>query len=113
MPRAAVVDPVLTLSCDRGVTAASGLDCITQLVESFVCRFAALPPVLVLDALPRAWRDCRGCSPTPPTSRARAAMSHGALVSGLALTNSGLGMAHGVAAALGIECGTPHGVALP
>ena len=38
-------------------------------------------------------------------------MSHAALVSGIALTNSGLGMAHGVAAALGIECGTPHGVA--
>ena len=38
-------------------------------------------------------------------------MSHAAFVSGVALTNSGLGMAHGVAAALGIECGTPHGVA--
>jgi alcohol dehydrogenase class IV len=38
-------------------------------------------------------------------------MSHAAFVSGVALTNSGLGMAHGVAAALGIECGTPPGVA--
>ena len=38
-------------------------------------------------------------------------MSHAAFVSGVALTNSGLGMAHGVAAALGIECGTPHGLA--
>jgi alcohol dehydrogenase class IV len=38
-------------------------------------------------------------------------MSHAALVSGMALANSGLGMAHGVAAALGIECGTPHGLA--
>jgi alcohol dehydrogenase class IV len=38
-------------------------------------------------------------------------MSHAALVSGIALANSGLGMAHGVAATLGVECGTPHGVA--
>ena len=38
-------------------------------------------------------------------------MSHAAFLSGVALTNSGLGMAHGVAAALGVECGTPHGLA--
>jgi alcohol dehydrogenase class IV len=38
-------------------------------------------------------------------------MSHAALVSGVALSNSGLGLAHGVAAALGVECGTPHGLA--
>jgi alcohol dehydrogenase class IV len=41
----------------------------------------------------------------------RAALSHAALLSGMALTNSGLGLAHGVAAALGIACGAPHGVA--
>ena len=80
VPRAAVVDPEVTVSCDRGVTAASGLDCVTQLIESFICRFRApLPRALVLDALPRAI--------------------------------AGLGMAHGVAAALGVECGVPHGLA--
>jgi alcohol dehydrogenase class IV len=38
-------------------------------------------------------------------------MSHAALLSGMALANSGLGMAHGVAAALGTHCRVPHGVA--
>jgi alcohol dehydrogenase class IV len=47
----------------------------------------------------------------PEDAAARGAMSHAALLSGLALSNSGLGMAHGVAAALGVECGTPHGLA--
>lgn len=112
VPRAAVIDPALTLSCDRGVTAASGLDCITQLVESFICRFAApLPRALVLDALPRAVAALPRLLADPGDLDARAAMSHAAFVSGVALTNSGLGLAHGVAAALGIECGTPHGVA--
>lgn len=112
VPRAAIVDPVLTVACERKVTVASGLDCITQLVESFVCRFgAALPRALVLDALPRAIAALPRVLADPADIDARAAMSHAALVSGLALTNSGLGMAHGVAAALGIECGTPHGVA--
>ena len=123
VPRAALVDPDLTASCDSSTIAASGLDCITQLIESFVCRFAKpLPRCLVLDSLPRALHSLpRLLMPKPACddpqrwidSRAadRAALSHAALLSGLALTNSGLGLAHGVAAALGVACGTPHGVA--
>ena len=42
---------------------------------------------------------------------ARENMAHAALLSGMALANSGLGMAHGVAAALGVHCRTPHGLA--
>jgi len=123
VPRVALVDPDLTASCDPTTIAASGLDCITQLIESFICRFKQpLPQCLVLESLPRAlhalpqllrqkpegedlqhWTDSRAAD--------RAAMSHAALLSGMALTNSGLGMAHGVAAALGIGCGTPHGLA--
>ena len=112
VPRAAIVDPELTLSCDRATTAASGLDCITQLVESFVCRFKRpLPRALVLECLPRAVRALPRVLDDPADIEARGAMSHAALLSGMALANSGLGMAHGVAAALGVECGTPHGVA--
>ncbi|MGB8853281.1 MAG: iron-containing alcohol dehydrogenase [Pirellulales bacterium] len=112
VPRAAVVDPALTLSCPRDTTMASGLDCITQLVESFICRFRQpVPRALVLDALPRALAALPRVLAAPSDLDARAALSHAALMSGIALTNSGLGMAHGVAAALGIECGTPHGVA--
>lgn len=122
VPRAAIIDPELTASCSRETVIASGLDCITQLIESFVCRFSRpLPRALVLDALPRAIEAFPRLVETPPSSslapgtdeRAadRAAMSHAAFVSGVALANSGLGLAHGVAAALGVACGTPHGIA--
>jgi alcohol dehydrogenase class IV len=112
VPRAAVVDPLLSLSCDRGTTAASGLDCITQLIESFICRVRRpLPRALVLEALPRAVAALPRVLEDPHDLQARAAMSHAALLSGMALANAGLGMAHGVAAALGVECGTPHGQA--
>ena len=112
VPRVALVDPELSRSCDRGTTAASGLDCITQLIESFVCRFRRpLPRALVLEALPRAVAALPRVLADPSDLAARGAMSHAALVSGIALTNAGLGLAHGVAAALGVECGTPHGVA--
>ena len=119
VPRAAVVDPELTASCDRGTILASGLDCITQLVESYVCRYAKpLPRGLVLEALPGALEALpRLLAPRAAAAdgddraAARAAMSHAALVSGIALANSGLGLAHGVAAALGIACNAPHGLA--
>jgi len=124
VPRAVIVDPELSASCDRATIAAAGLDCITQLIESFICRLKQpLPRSLVLESLPRAVQalptllkaasvDAAGPAGSSAEVRAaRSAMSHAALVSGIALTNSGLGMAHGVAAALGIECGTPHGVA--
>ncbi|MFM7107439.1 MAG: iron-containing alcohol dehydrogenase [Planctomycetaceae bacterium] len=112
VPRAAIVDPALTRSCDRATTAASGLDCVTQLVESFICRFRRpLPRALVLEALPRAMAALPRVLVDPADLAARVAMSHAALVSGMALTNSGLGMAHGVAAALGVECGAAHGAA--
>ena len=112
VPRAAIVDPELTRSCPRETTVASGLDAITQLIESFICRFKKpLPRAMVLDALPRAVAALPEALAHPRAVEPRAAMSHAALVSGMTLANSGLGMAHGVAAALGIECGTPHGLA--
>jgi len=112
VPRAAIVDPDLGAGCPVAVTAAAGLDCITQLVESFICRVRRpLPRALVLDGLPRALVALERLVADPSDGEARGAMAHAALLSGLALANSGLGMAHGVAAALGVACGTPHGVA--
>ena len=112
VPRAAIIDPELTRSCSRETTVASGLDAITQLIESFICRFAKpLPRALVLDSLPLAVAALPRVLADPLDEGPRAALSHAAFVSGIALANSGLGMAHGVAAALGIECGTPHGLA--
>jgi len=112
VPRAVILDPMVGAGCDAATTAAAGLDAITQLIESFICRFARpVPRALVLEALPRAIAALPRLLADPADRAARAAMSHAAFVSGVALTNSGLGMAHGVAAALGIECGTPHGLA--
>jgi len=112
VPRAALVDPALTLTCDRDTTVAAGLDCITQLVESFISRFAQpLPRGLVLEALPGAIAALPRVVADPGDIAARSTLAHAALVSGMALANSGLGMAHGVAAALGVECGAAHGAA--
>lgn len=108
----ALVDPELTVSCPAHVTAQSGMDAITQLIESFVSVRATPVSRAVciaglqgsLDALRRAVQDGNDRA-------AREQMSLAALLSGLALSNSGLGLAHGVAAALGVHCGVAHGLA--
>jgi len=119
VPRGVIIDPALTATCTREVAAWCGLDCLTQLIESFVTRFRRpIPRALVRQAFAAAVRGL----PTvvshagqrevdTPVREARAAVAHAAFLSGLALANSGLGLAHGVAATLGGACGVPHGLA--
>ncbi|MCC6126780.1 MAG: iron-containing alcohol dehydrogenase [Pirellulales bacterium] len=112
MPRIALIDPELTVSVPPEVTAAGGMDAITQLIESFLSRKAKpIPQALAVQGLKLAMPSLGKAVENPSSRLARGAMSHAALLSGMALTNSGLGMAHGVAAALGIHCRVPHGVA--
>ncbi len=123
VPRAVVVDPQLTLSSPARVAAASGLDAITQLLESLVTRAVSPVPQAIaasavagaMRALPTVVKGARSRTPGVAVSEderdACSVMSHAAMVSGLALANSGLGMAHGVAPSLGVACGASHGEA--
>ncbi len=112
VPRIVLIDPELAVSVPSTTTAWTGMDAITQLIEAYICRFARpIPQALAVDglrrALPAVTRTVHDGSNRP----AREAMAHAALLSGLALANSGLGFAHGVAAALGVSANVPHGLA--
>jgi alcohol dehydrogenase class IV len=112
MPRIALVDPELTVSVPAAVTAASGMDAITQLFESYISRKARpIPRALAVEGLKLAIPAIAEAVEKPDSRPAREAMAHAALLSGMALANSGLGLAHGVAPALGIHCRVPHGLA--
>jgi alcohol dehydrogenase class IV len=112
MPRIALVDPELTVGLPANITAACGMDAITQLFESYISRKAKpIPRALAVEGLKLAIPAIVEAVEKPDSRRAREAMSHAALLSGMALANSGLGMAHGVAPALGTHCRVPHGVA--
>ena len=112
VPRIALVDPELTATVPSNVTAASGMDAITQLIESFVSRKSQpIPRALAMQGLRMAFPAIVEAVENGRSHPARQAMSHAALLSGMALANSGLGMAHGVAAALGTHCRVPHGLA--
>lgn len=107
--RLAIVDPALTDGCPRGVTLASGLDAITQVIEPFVsnkanpytdalCR-AAIP--VGLAALQRLMQS--------EDRQARDQMAWVSLCGGLALTNAGLGAVHGLAGPIGGMSPAAHG----
>jgi alcohol dehydrogenase class IV len=110
LPRLAIVDPDLAVGLPAAVTAATGLDAITQLIEPYVClRANPLVVGLALEglrmavrALPRAFADGRD-------REARAGMACAAMMSGMALANAGLGVVHGLAAAIGGAFAAPHG----
>lgn len=112
IPDVALIDPELTLTCPRKVTAACGLDALAQLLEAYVSP-AASP---VTDAL--AWsgleqiRDSllRVCGNGANDLPARSAMAYAALASGLALANAGLGVVHSLSSVLGGRLDIPHGV---
>ena len=112
LPRVVLVDPELTATAPPEVTAASGMDAITQLIESYISRKAQpIPQALCLQGLQLAVPSLAEAVENGQSRTARERMSHAALLSGMALANSGLGMAHGVAAALGIHGRVPHGMA--
>ena len=110
--RIVLVDPELSVSAPPKVTAQTGMDAITQLIESYISRRAQpIPRALAVEGLQRALPAIVEAVHDGTSRRAREAMAHAALLSGMALANSGLGMAHGVAAALGVVCDVPHGLA--
>lgn len=112
LPRIALVDPELSVTVPPDVTAASGMDAITQLIESYISRKAQpIPQALSVQGLTLAIPALAEAAENGTSRQARERMAHAALLSGMALANSGLGMAHGVAPALGIHCRVPHGLA--
>lgn len=112
VPKIVLVDPELTVSLPRDITAHTGMDAITQLLESLISRRAKpIPRALCWQGLELALPAMFELSRDLTNRAAREAMSHAALLSGIALANSGLGFAHGVAAALGVHAKVPHGLA--
>jgi alcohol dehydrogenase class IV len=112
VPRVVIVDPELHVSVPAKTTAYTGMDAITQLIESYISvRAKPLPQALSLQGLALAAPAIARAAKDGADRKARERMAHAALLSGMALANSGLGMAHGVAPALGIHCRVPHGLA--
>ena len=110
LPRLAVVDPELTLDLPPEVTARTGLDALTQLIEPYVSNRAnPLTDSFCVEGLARARRSLRRAYHDGRDRAARADMSLASLLGGLALANAALGVVHGFAGPVGGMFPAPHG----
>jgi alcohol dehydrogenase class IV len=111
LPSLALVDPELTYSLPPAVTASTGLDALSQLMEPFVSIHAnPLTDALCRAGMARVARSLRRAYETPGDAAAREDMALASLFGGLALANAKLGAVHGFAGPLGGMFPIPHGV---
>lgn len=111
LPDLALIAPEMTLTCPRGITAASGIDALVHAIESYLSNFAS--PItdalaskamtMIVNALPKAFSY-------PANINARENMAMGSVLAGLAFGNAGVGAVHALAYPLGVRYGIPHGM---
>jgi alcohol dehydrogenase class IV len=112
LARLALVDPELTVGLPRAITASTGLDALTQLIEPYVSvRANSMTDLLCVDGIRRAGAALHRVWDDPNDRAARREMSWASLLGGLALANAGLGAVHGFAAPVGGMFPAPHGAA--
>lgn len=110
LPRAAIVDPELTRDLPPAITAATGMDALTQLIEPFVSpRANPVTDALCREGMARAARSLRRAFRDGSDPVAREGMALASLLGGVALANAGLGAVHGFAAPIGGMFPAPHG----
>lgn len=111
IPQVALIDPELAASASPEVTAASGLDAVTQLLEAYISTKASI----FTDAMAETGLRLAGRSFIPVVQDgdnhgARGDMAYAAFLSGVCLANAGLGIVHGAASPAGALSSVPHGV---
>lgn len=111
MPRVAIVDPELTVSCPPTVTAHSGSDAFVQAVEAYTSRGAnPMTDALALEAAKLTAHWLETAVREPENREAREGMALGSMMAGIALNTSRLGLVHGLAHPIGAVTGVAHGL---
>ena len=111
LPRLAVVDPELTYQLPSSITASTGLDALTQVIEPYVSVKAnPLTDAFCVEGIRRAGKSLRRAYEHGDDVDAREDMCMTSLYGGFALANAGLGIVHGIASVLGGMFNIPHGV---
>ncbi|WP_299027950.1 iron-containing alcohol dehydrogenase [uncultured Thermanaerothrix sp.] len=110
LPTVALVDPALTCSLPSQITAYTGMDALTQVLEPYVSvRANPMTDLFCREGLQRAGWALLAAFRDGSDREARTAMAWVSLLGGLALANAGLGAVHGLAAPIGGMFKAPHG----
>lgn len=111
LPFASINDPELMVSLPSHVTAATGMDALTHAVESYVCNNSyGLTKELASSAIRLVFSNLRQVIADPENLGLRRQMIYAQSLAGMAFCNSGVGLAHAIAHALGASYGMPHGL---
>ena len=111
VPNVAIVDPSLTIGCPPETTASSGMDAFTQLLESYVSTAAnEVTDALAMKGIQHVSRSLLPAYRQGDNVDSRISMALGAYLSGITLTNAGLGLVHGFASSIGGYFPIAHGV---
>lgn len=112
MAEAAIVDPLLAVSCPPSVTASAGVDALSHAIEAYVSQKAQpMTDVLALSAAAAVARALRTAFDDGQNLEARFRVALGALQAGMAFSNSSVALVHGMSRPLGAVFGVPHGIA--
>ncbi len=111
IPDVAIIDPELTITCPKEVTAACGMDAFIQLLESYVStKSNPMTDALALKGIEYIYNSFDAVMENGLNGVARSEMAFAAYLSGITLANAGLGLIHGFAASIGARYKIPHGV---
>ncbi len=110
MPAVAIVDPLLTLSCPQGLTAAVGIDALTHAIEAYVSvKAQAMSDIFCLSAIELISDNLRQAWANGNNVEAREKTMLGALQAGIAFSNSSVALVHGMSRPIGAYFHVPHG----
>jgi alcohol dehydrogenase class IV len=110
MPKVAIVDPLLTLSCPRGLTAAVGIDALTHAIEAYVSLKAQpMSDIFCLSAIELISGNLRQAWANGNNVEAREKTMLGALQAGIAFSNASVALVHGMSRPIGAYFNVPHG----
>ena len=112
IPTLAIIDPELMLSMPRGLTAATGMDALTHAIEGLITLGAwEMSDMFEIKAIEMIAKWLPKAVENPSDIEARDVMATAQYIAGMAFSNVGLGLVHGMAHPLGAYYDIPHGVA--
>ncbi|RFU66592.1 iron-containing alcohol dehydrogenase [Peribacillus glennii] len=110
MPTVAIVDPILTLSSPKKITAATGVDALSHAIEAYISKLShPLTDILALSAMNLIVNHLEDAYNDGSNIEAREAMSLGSLQAGMAFSNASVCLVHGMSRPIGAMFHVPHG----